>query len=37
MLEEALVIAHKDVDRLTLARELMGRVTAQPRNNSKLP
>jgi hypothetical protein len=27
VLEEALVIAHKDLDRLILARELMSRVT----------
>jgi hypothetical protein len=37
VLEEALVIAHKDLDRLILARELMNRVTAQCRSNSKLP
>jgi hypothetical protein len=36
-LEEALVIAHKDLDRLILARELMSRVTAKTRSNSKLP
>jgi len=37
MLEEALVIAHKDLDRLILARELMSRVMARTRSNSKLP
>jgi hypothetical protein len=37
VLEEALAIAHKDLDRLTLARELMNRVTAKTRSNSKLP
>jgi len=37
VLEEALAIAHKDLDRLLLARELMNRVTAQCRSNSKLP
>jgi Fic family protein len=37
VLEEALVIAHKDLDRLILARELMSRVTAKTRSNSKLP
>jgi hypothetical protein len=37
VLEEALVIAHKDLDRLILARELMNRVTAKTRSNSKLP
>ena len=37
VLEEALAIAHKDLDRLILARELMNRVTAQCRSNSKLP
>jgi hypothetical protein len=36
MLEEALAIAHKDLDRLILARELMSRVTAKTRSNSKL-
>src|SRR5918994_1442962 len=36
-LEEALAIAHKDLDRLILARELMSRVTAKTRSNSKLP
>ena len=37
VLEEALGIAHKDLDRLVLARELMSRVTARTRSNSKLP
>jgi hypothetical protein len=37
VLEEALAIAHKNFDRLILARELMSRVTAQCRSNSKLP
>ena len=37
VLEEALSIAHKDLDRLILARELMSRVTARTRSNSKLP
>jgi hypothetical protein len=37
VLEEALSIAHKDLDRLMLARELMSRVTAGTRFNSRLP
>jgi hypothetical protein len=37
VLEEALSIAHKDLDRLILARDLMSRVTAKTRSNSKLP
>lgn len=37
VLEEALALAHKDLDRLILARELMGRVTAKTRSNSRLP
>jgi hypothetical protein len=37
VLEEALAIADKDLDRLILARELMARVTAKTRSNSKLP
>lgn len=37
VLEEALSLAHKDLDRLILARELMSRVTARTRSNSKLP
>jgi hypothetical protein len=37
VLEEALVIANKDLDRLILARELINRVTAQCRSNLKLP
>ena len=37
VIEEALTIANKDLDRLILARELMSRVTARTRSNSKLP
>ena len=37
VLEEALVIANKDLDRLILARELMSRVSGRCRSNSKLP
>ncbi len=37
VLEEALSIARKDLDRLILARELMNRVTKECRSNSKLP
>jgi hypothetical protein len=37
VIEEALTIANKDLDRLILARELMNRVTAKTRSNSKLP
>jgi hypothetical protein len=37
VLEEALSLAHKDLDRLILARELMSRVTKECRSNSKLP
>src|SRR5215210_4238950 len=37
VLEEALSLAHKDLDRLILARELMSRVTRERRSNSKLP
>ncbi|WP_246777241.1 RHE_PE00001 family protein [Microvirga sp. VF16] len=37
VLEEALVIATKDLDRLILACELMSRVTARTRSNSRLP
>jgi hypothetical protein len=37
VLEEALSIAHKDLDRQVLARKLMSRVTAKTRSNSKLP
>jgi hypothetical protein len=37
VLEEALVLAHKDLDRLILARERMSRVTARTRSNSRLP
>jgi hypothetical protein len=36
VLEEALSIANKDLDRLILARELMNRVTARTRSNSRL-
>jgi hypothetical protein len=35
--EEAVRLGHKDLDRLVLARELMGQVTDQCRSNSKLP
>jgi hypothetical protein len=31
------VLGHKDLDRLVLARELMGRVTDTCRSNSRLP
>lgn len=37
VLEEAIAIGGKDLDRLILARELMNRVTAKTRSNSKLP
>jgi hypothetical protein len=37
VLEEARAIAHKDLDRLILARELMSRVTARTHANSKQP
>ena len=37
VLEEAVTLGSKDLDRLILARELMSRVTAQTRSNSKLP
>jgi hypothetical protein len=37
VVEEAVRLGHKDLDRLILARELMGRVTDQCRSNSKLP
>jgi hypothetical protein len=37
VLEEALSLAHRDLDRLILARELMSRVTRECRSNSKLP
>ena len=37
VIEEALSIANKDLDRLILARELMNRVAARTRSNSKLP
>jgi hypothetical protein len=35
--QNPLSIAHKDLDRLILARELIGRVTAKTRSNSRLP
>jgi hypothetical protein len=37
VIDEALSIANKDLDRLILARELMNRVTRECRSNSKLP
>jgi hypothetical protein len=37
VLEEALSIANRDLDRLVLARELMTRATAKCRSNSRLP
>ena len=37
VVEEAVAIGNKDLDRLILARELMGRVTKECRSNSKLP
>ncbi|WP_246215666.1 helix-turn-helix domain-containing protein [Microvirga makkahensis] len=37
VVEEAVAIGHKDLDRLILARELMNRVTDKCRSNSKLP
>jgi hypothetical protein len=37
VVEEAFMLGTKDLDRLTLARELMTRVTAECRSNSKLP
>nr|WP_281351464.1 RHE_PE00001 family protein [Microvirga arsenatis] len=37
VLEAALAIGNKDLDRLILARELMQRVTKECRSNSKLP
>jgi len=37
VVEEAVAIGHKDLDRLILARELMERVTRQCRSNSRLP
>jgi hypothetical protein len=36
VLEEALFIAHKDLDRLILAQDLVSRVTARTRSNSRL-
>nr|WP_281400063.1 RHE_PE00001 family protein [Microvirga zambiensis] len=37
VIDEALTIANKDLDRLILARELMNRVAAKTRSNSRLP
>jgi hypothetical protein len=37
VIEEALEIANKDLERLILARELMATVTSRTRSNSKLP
>jgi Protein of unknown function (DUF1612)/HTH DNA binding domain len=37
VIDQALAIANKDLDRLILARELMNRVTKECRSNSKLP
>ncbi|WP_414475631.1 RHE_PE00001 family protein [Microvirga sp. M2] len=37
VVEEAIVIGNRDLDRLILARELMQRVTKECRSNSKLP
>jgi hypothetical protein len=37
VLEEALGIAHRDLDRLMLARDLMSRVSTKTRSNSRLP
>jgi hypothetical protein len=37
VLEEAIEIANKDLERLILARELMNRVADKCRSNSKLP
>ena len=37
VVEEAVAIGHKDLDRLILARALMSRVTARCRSSSKLP
>lgn len=37
VLEEALVLAHKNLHQLTLARELMHRATTKTRSNSRLP
>ncbi|WP_230533769.1 RHE_PE00001 family protein [Microvirga roseola] len=37
VVEEAVALSHKDLDRLSLARDLMQRVTKQCRSNSKLP
>jgi hypothetical protein len=37
VVEEAVALGHRDLDRLILARELMSRVTARCRSSSKLP
>jgi hypothetical protein len=37
VLEGALALAHKDLDRLIFTRELMRRVSTKTRSNSKLP
>lgn len=37
VIEKAVALGHKDLDRLTLARELMGRVSDKCRSSSKLP
>ncbi|MXQ13383.1 DUF1612 domain-containing protein [Microvirga makkahensis] len=37
VVEEAVAIGNKDLDRLILARDLMSRVTAKCRSNSRLP
>ena len=37
VVEEAMAIANRDLDRLILARDLMGRVVRECRSNSRLP
>jgi len=37
VVEQTVTLGHKDLDRLSLARDLMGRVTKDCRRNSKLP
>lgn len=37
VVEQAVLLANKDLDRLSLARDLMGRVIKDCRSNSKLP
>jgi hypothetical protein len=37
VVEQAVALSHKDLDRLSLARDLMSRVTQECRRNSKLP